>query len=119
MIFFFLKGERARSWRTRDISTGGKNLIDINFANIANQVMFIDTIKFFQQSLAALANTTTDKEKQCVKIEYKKFIIKDLKLNKTFKECSVNDQKWVLNYFSFGKEGIPNKMINRFGSLDI
>ena len=52
-FFFLLKGLRAGVWRTRDISIGGKNPIDVNFANIGNQVMFLDTIKYFQQSLRA------------------------------------------------------------------
>ena len=78
--------------------------------------MFIDTIKYFQQSLAVLANTVTDKEKQCVKNECKKFIIKDAKLNK---KCSVDSQEWVLNYLSSGEGVIPYEMLNRFDSLDI
>ena len=55
--------------------------------------MFIDRSKYFQQSLAVLANTMTDKDKQCVKNECKKFIIEDTKLNKKFKECSVDNQE--------------------------
>ena len=78
--------------------------------------MFIDTIKYFQQSLAVLANTVTDKEKQCVKNECKKFIIKHTKLNK---KCSVDSQEWVLNYLSSGEGVIPYEMLNRFDSLDI
>ena len=54
--FFYMKDMRVGTWRTRDISIGGKNFTDINFANIRNQVAFIDTTKYFQQSLAVLAN---------------------------------------------------------------
>lgn len=68
---------------------------------------FIDTIKYSQQSLAVLANTITDREKQCLKNECKKFIRKDLKLNKKFEECSIDDKEWVLNYLSSGKGVIP------------
>ena len=46
-FFFLLKGLTADVWRTRDISIGGKNSTDINFANLGNQVMFLDTIKYF------------------------------------------------------------------------
>lgn len=56
-FFFFLK-ER----RTRDILIGGKNQTDINFADIGNHVVFIDTINYFQQSLATLANPMNHKE---------------------------------------------------------
>ena len=60
---------RASSWRTRDISIGGKNFTDINFANTGNQVAFIDAIKYFQQVLAILVNTMTDEERERIKNE--------------------------------------------------
>ena len=37
----------------------------MNFASIGNQIHFVDTIKYFEQSLGALANSLTDKEKKC------------------------------------------------------
>ena len=49
-FFFFLKGIRAGSWRTRDISIGGRNPTSINFANIGNKVTFIDKIKYFSRA---------------------------------------------------------------------
>lgn len=76
-FFFFVKGIRARSWRTRDISIGGKKTILICFAHIGNQVVFIDTIKYFQQSLATLASTMTEEETLAVMKKCKKFILKD------------------------------------------
>ena len=103
---FFLKGIRAGSWRTRDISIGGKNATDINFACIGNQVVFIDTVKYFQQSLATLANTMTDKEKLAVNKKCKKFILRDENLSKE------EDQEWVLNYLSPGKGAIPYEVFS-------
>ena len=51
------------------INIGGKNPTDFNFAIIQNQVRFIDTVKYFQQSLASLADSMTDlKEKRFEKI---------------------------------------------------
>ena len=87
-FFFFLKGIRADSWRTRDISIGGKNPTDINFAHIGNQVVFIDIIKCFQQSLGTLANTMTKNEKLAIKKECKKFILRDESLSKKFNVCT-------------------------------
>ena len=46
-FFFLLKGIRAGSWITTDISIGGKNPTDINFTHVGNQVVFIDSIKCF------------------------------------------------------------------------
>ena len=111
-FFFFLKGVRTGSWRTKDISKRGKDPTNINFANIGNQVVFIDTIKYFQQSLA-------EEEKEAVKIECKKFILKNQKLVKTFNECTEEDQEWVLTYLSYGKCVIFCEIITKFDSLDI
>ena len=63
-FFFLLKGLRTSVWRTRDIVIGNKNPTDINFASIGNQVQFLETIKYFQQSLDALADSLTEWEKK-------------------------------------------------------
>ena len=72
-----MKGLRAGSWRTRDIFVGGKNPTDINFGHLGDQVVFIDSIKYFQQSLGTLAETMTDNEKLAIRKECKKFVLKD------------------------------------------
>ena len=118
-FFFLLKGLRAGVWRTRDIFIGGKNPTDINFANIGSQVMFLDTIKYFQQSLAALANSLTDSEKSAISRECEKFIEKDKNLARKFNSCTKEEQDWILKYLSTGKGTIPYKMINRYDSLNI
>ena len=84
MIFFLVKGLRAGVWKTRDIVIGGKNLADVNFASIGNQVQFIDTIKYFQQSSAALAGSLTSSEKAKISRECKKYLLSDSKLCKKF-----------------------------------
>lgn len=76
-FFFLLKGLRAGVRRTRDICIGGKKPADINFTNIGNQITFLNTIKYFQQSLGALANSLTDSEKSAIKRECEKFFKKD------------------------------------------
>ena len=59
-FFLVLKGLRPTVWRTQDISIGRRNPSNVNFAIIRNQVKFIDTVKYFQQSLGNLANSMTD-----------------------------------------------------------
>lgn len=72
---------------------GGKNLKDINFTNINDQIKFTDTLKCHQQSLSVLASTMTDPEKPRIKNECKNFIETDQNLNKTFYACLNEDQK--------------------------
>ena len=117
-FFLLLKGMKTDSQRTRDISIGFKDPTDTNFANIGNQVAFIDTIKHFLQSLGTLAGIMTDEERLTVK-KCKMFILRDEVLSKKFNACTDEDQEWVFKYLSTGKSIIPCDMITRFDSLDI
>ena len=112
-FFFFLKGLRLDAFRTTFLSIGGKNLTNINFANISDQV------KFFQQSLSALTSSMSDEERKGVRNECEKFIRKDRKLNEKFLACNKIDREWVLDYLPSGKGVIPYEMIQRCDSLDI
>ena len=63
-FFFFLKGIRLSVWKTNDVSIGGSNLTNINYANIGEQIKFIDTMKYYQQGLTKLAESMTVDEKE-------------------------------------------------------
>ena len=106
-FFFLLKGLRAGVWRTRDLIIGGKNPTDINLANIGNQIQFLDTIKYFQQSLGALANSLTDQEKSAISRECEKFIKSNPKSSKKYLWYTEEEQKCTLDYVSTGKDTIP------------
>ena len=114
MIFFlFLKGFRPSVWETTDISIGGKNPTNVNFVIIKNQVKFINTIKYFQQSLASLAASMTNEERENVKKNCRVFLAEKLMYVKD------DDVDWILEYLSSGKGTIPYQMITDFYSLDI
>ena len=48
--------------------------MQINYAYISDQVKFIVTLKYYQQSLAKLAEIMTEKEKEKIKSESKRFM---------------------------------------------
>ena len=118
-FFFLVKGLRASIWKTKDIVIGGKNPTHINFAYISNQIQFIDTIKYFQQSLGGLANSLTSSEEASIYDECQKYLIKNDKLSKKFISLNETDQEWVLNYLSSRKGTIPYELISDFDSLSI
>ena len=91
--FFLLKGLRSGVWRTRDITIGGKNPTAINFARMGNQVQFLDTTKYFQQSLNGLSSSLTDKEREAIYTECEKFHLSDLVLSKRFLLCTKEEKK--------------------------
>ena len=45
------------------LNIGGKNLTQINFSNITGEIKSIDSLKYYQKSLAELALILTDEEK--------------------------------------------------------
>ena len=112
-FFLILKGLRPTVWRTQDISIGGKNPSNVNFAIIRNQVKFIDTVKYFQQSLGNLANSMTDEERQNVRRTCRNFISNRLMF------LTEENKKWVLDYLCSGKRMIPYQMVKKIHSLDI
>ena len=72
-------------------------------------MVFIDTIKYFQQSLATLASAMTDKEKLTIEEECKKLISRDENLPKKINSCTAEDQGGFLSTFLQEKEQFPMK----------
>ena len=112
-FFLFLKGLRASVWETTEISIGRKNPTDVNFAIVQNQVRFIDTVKYYQQSLASLAASMTDTEKENVRKNCMRFLAEKLMF------LNNEQEKWILDYLSSGKGMIPYQMITELSSLEI
>ena len=104
---------RPTVWESTDINIGGKNTTDINFAIIRDQVRFIDTTKYFQQSLASLAASLTDIEKQNVRKIFRRLLAYRLMF------CNDEQENWVLDYLTSGKGIIPYQMITDFDSLKL
>ena len=82
-FFFVVKGIRLRVWRTKNIVIGSSNLTNVQYANIGTQVKFIDTIKYYQQSLASLAANVDDTDKQNIRKSCQKFILRHQTKQKT------------------------------------
>ena len=108
-----LKDLRLTVWRTQEIHISAKNPSNVNFAIIKNQVKFIDTVKYFQQSLASLAKSMTDDEQENVKRTCRNFIANKLML------LTEENKKWVLDYICSGKGTIPYQIVKTLDSLEI
>ena len=74
---------------------------------------YLGTEKFFQQSLASLADSMTDTERENFREICKKFLAEKL--------IFLNDEneKCVLDYLVSGKGAIPHQMITDFQFLNI
>ena len=75
--------------------------------------MGIDNFDVYQQSLASLAASMTDIEKENVREGCRKFFAEKLMF------LNNEQEKWVLDYLDSGKGMIPYQMITDFSSLEI
>ena len=117
-FFFVLKGLRLCVWRTKNISIGGKNLTDIQYVTVCDQVTFIDTIKYYQQSLANLVENCDETECENIKKSSLHFLQNHLKYRTKFEKLTENEKKWIIEYLSIGKGVIPYEKIKSCSDLD-
>ena len=68
------------------------NLTNVQYANMGSQVKFIDAIKYYQQSLPALAKNVKEMEKKNIKTSCQKFIEKNKRYSRVF-ELLPDDEK--------------------------
>ena len=67
-LFYFMKTYIASAWCTKDLNIGGTNLTHACYGNISTEIKLIDSLKFYQRSLAELSSTLTDQEKGQLKL---------------------------------------------------
>ena len=118
--FYFLRGYQASVWGTKNLSVGGNRLSSINYMNINGvEVKFIDTLKYYQTSLAGLTKTTTPEEKNAVKKLTKEFLTQHEHFSQVRKFLGPSQKEKFLDIISGGKGIIPYEMIVDMDSLDI
>ena len=66
-LYYFIKEYVTSAWCSKELKIGGSNLNHIDFSNIVGEINFIDSLKYYQKSLAELASTLPDEEKMAVK----------------------------------------------------
>ena len=117
-MFFLLKGIRLSVWRTDDINIGGNNMVDINYAQIDN-FKFIDSIKYYQTSLAKLSETMSDLEKSRVSKLVQQFIATHSYFSIVWNEMDFLQKNKVIDIVVSGKGIIPYEKIETIESLSV
>ena len=115
-MFFLLKGIRLSVWRTDDIHIGGNNMVDINYAEIDN-FKFIDSIKYYQTSLAKLSETMSDLEKSKVSKLVQQFIATHSYFSIVWNDMDFLQKNKVIDIVVSGKGIIPYEKIETIESL--
>ena len=65
--YSLIRGYRAVAWNSKDLKIGVSGLARMNYANISSTHKFIDSLKYYQQSLSQLTKRATEKEKDGIK----------------------------------------------------
>ena len=115
-LFFMLKNIRLSVWRTKDVNIGGKNLTDINYASIDN-FKFIDTMKYYQISLAQLSETLSDEETENIANLTVQFLTTHDYFSNVWKKLTYEQIKKIIEIIVSGKGVIPYEKIETIESL--
>ena len=118
LIFFLLKGLRMRIWMSKILNMGGKGIKNLNYANIADQMKFINTMKFYQETLSSLAKSAEKNERENIKKSVIVFLEAHPKYSFKYNLLSRENKMWVIDYLSSGKGVIPHESIKTWEDLN-
>ena len=118
-IFYMVKGYRSVCWETKDFNMGGTNLTNVNFANIGSQVKIIDTLKYYQITLANITSTADEIEKSQIKENVQNFLLKHAYFSKVWPDIEETDKDKILDIISERKGALPYEKITDINSLQI
>ena len=118
-MYFFIQGYRATNWNSKNLNIGVADLTRINFANINNVHKFIDTLKYYQQSLSQLTKSATKEEKEAIKKLAVQYIANHDYFGIVWEKFEVSKKFKILEIIAGGKGIIPYKNIISSDSLEI
>ena len=118
-MYFFIRGYRATAWKSKNLNIGGTGLARINFADINNTHKFIDTLKFYQQSLSQLTKTATEEEKEGINKLAVQYITNYNYFGTVWEKLDVSKKFKILEIIVGGKGIFPYEKIISSDSLDI
>ena len=116
-IFYMVKGYRSSCWGTKELEMGGTNLTNVNYANIRNQIKKIDTLKYYQTTLAGLTSITDDKEKESIRKLIEQFLTDHIYFGKVWQILEKKNKETILNLIAEGKGVMPYEKIVTINSL--
>ena len=86
-------------------------MTQINFSNIAGEIKFIDSLKYYQKRLAELTSTFSDEEKISVKKLTEQFFNQHDYFSKVWPYLNSKKKDKILDLVSDGKDFTPYELI--------
>ena len=116
-IYYMVKGYRSSVWETSNLNMGGTNMTNMKYANISNQLKIIDTIKYYQTSLANISNTTAFNEIVNIENTVTEYLKKHNYFSKVWCRLNQETKNKIVQIISKGKGAIPYEKFVDINSL--
>ena len=116
-FWFFMKGFSTTSWCSKELSAGGTNLTNLNFSSLKSKIKFIDSLKYYQRSLAELTSSMDLEEIEKAKIVMNSFLKNHHYFSNIWPLVSPNKQTEILNLTCSGKGVIPYELVTTITSF--
>ena len=116
-FWFFMKGFSTTSWCSKELSAGGTNLTNLNFSSLKREIKFIDSLKYYQRSLAELTSSMDLEEIEKAKIVMTSFLKNHHYFSNIWPFVPPNKQTEILNITCSGKGVIPYELVATINSF--
>ena len=116
-VFYFVKTFTATSSCSKKLNIGGTNLTHVNYGVLDNEIKLIDSMKYYQKSLAALSSTLTQHEKEKVEQLTIQFFNQHYYFSTIWMYLRPSIKKEILEIITGGKGIIPYELIVQMDSL--
>ena len=116
-IFYYIKTFVATAWCSKKLDIGGTNLTHVNYGILENEIKLIDSMKYYQKSLAALSSTLNQYEKEKVEQLTIQFFNQHSYFSTVWLYLQPKVKKEILEIITSGKGVIPYELIVQMDSL--
>ena len=116
-LWFFMKGFSKTSWCSKELSAGGTNLTNLNFANLRSEIKFIDSLKYYQRSLTELISSMDLEEIQKAKTVMNSFLKSHYYFSTIWPFLPPTKQTEILNITCGGKGVMPYELVTGLNSF--
>ena len=116
-FFYFVKGFSTSAWCSKELNIGGTNLTRVNYASINSEIKFIDSIKYYQRSLAELTSTIQENEIDGAKKQMAAFLKLLSYFSTIWSFIPASKKEKILKVTCEGKGVIPYEIITGMESF--
>ena len=112
-----MKGFSTTCWCSKELSAAGTNLANLNFGNLRGEIKFIDSLKYYQRSLAELTSSMDTNEIENAKTVMNSFLKNHHYFSTIWAFLPPIKQTEILKITCEGKGVIPYELVTGLNSF--